>query len=64
MESTHAWVPSKTVDGEWLQAVVVSQGDGQVTLETLETKESHTQSSEVCHTLKLSNAHSVAVCHE
>ena len=43
-EQTLAWVASKEVDGEWLQAAVVSQSDeaGMVTLETLESKEKHT----------------------
>ena len=47
-QTTTAWVPSKTVDGEWHLAKVVAQGeDGQVTLETLDTKETHTQPSDV-----------------
>ena len=43
-ESTRAWVASKHVDGEWLEAVVTSQKDedGNVTLETTESKETYT----------------------
>ena len=44
---THAWVASKTVDGEWHRARVVSQQDGQATLVTLDTEETHTVSSDV-----------------
>ena len=38
-------MPSKEVDGEWLEAKVISpkDDDGNVTLETLQTKEVHTQ---------------------
>ena len=39
---THAWVASKTVDGDWLRARVTEQVDGQATLVTLETNETHT----------------------
>ena len=47
-DQTTAWVPSKTVDGEWHLAKVVAQGeDGMVTLETIDTQESHTQPSDV-----------------
>ena len=44
-EQTRAWVASKDVDGEWFEAKVVSQkdADGNVTLETLEAHETHTQ---------------------
>ena len=53
-ESTLAWMPSPTTDGEWLQARVVTQGDdGSVELEALETKETHSTSSEVCATLRI-----------
>jgi hypothetical protein len=42
-EDTRAWVASKTIDGEWKEARVVSTGEGGVvTLETLEGKEQHT----------------------
>jgi myosin heavy subunit len=46
VEDTRAWVASKTTDGEWLEARVVSQADenGNVTLQTLEG-ETHTQPS-------------------
>lgn len=44
---THAWVASKTVDGDWLRARVTEQVDGQATLVTLETNETHTVPSDV-----------------
>jgi hypothetical protein len=44
---TQAWVASKTVDGEWHRARVVSQQDGQATLVTLDTEETHTVPSDV-----------------
>ena len=54
-EETRAWVASKTVDGEWHEARVASQGpDGTVELVTLETKEQHTASATsllLCNTL-------------
>ena len=46
-ESTKAWVPSKSVDGEWLEAKITAHNeDGSVTLETLTTGETHTQPSD------------------
>ena len=46
-ESTKAWVPSKSVDGEWLEAKITAHNeDGSVTLETLTTGEAHTQPSD------------------
>ena len=45
-----AWVPSKAVDGEWFEARVLSpkDGDGNVTLETLDTHEKHMQPADLC----------------
>lgn len=47
-DDTLAWVASKTIDGEWHRAkVVTTTEDGTVTLETLDEKEMHTALSEV-----------------
>ena len=45
--STLAWVASKTVDGEWVQAQVISQEDGTATLKCIETGEVHNCSTDV-----------------
>lgn len=57
-EATLAWVPSSTIDGEWLQARVINQHDSaEVELKVLETGEKHVTTSDVSNPVSLHAIH-------